>query len=159
LPPPPPPPEGEPNVRVPLPLGGLWAEPLFAADRVRYVGEPVAIVITDETYQGEDAAELVSVDYEPLPAVIGIGTALADGSPLCPNAGWDVAVALAKPGEGAGFEGCDAVVERTFENQRLAPVPMEGRAAAARWADDRLTCWVSTQNAQVCRFVLAGALG
>src|SRR5262249_58527603 len=87
LPPPPPPPEGEPNVRIPLPLGGLWAEPLFAADRVRYVGEPVAIVITDETYQGEDAAELVSVDYEPLPAVIGIGTALADGSLLFPTPG------------------------------------------------------------------------
>ena len=45
-------------------------------DRVRYVGEPVAMVITNDSYQGEDAAELVSVDYEPLPAVVGIGAAL-----------------------------------------------------------------------------------
>src|SRR5215472_3830035 len=52
------------------------AEPLLAADRVRYVGEPVALVLTDGRYQGEDAAELVSVDYEPLPAVPGIEGAL-----------------------------------------------------------------------------------
>ena len=44
-------------------------------------------------------------------------------------------------------------------NQRLAPMPMEGRAAAARWADGKLTFWVSTQNAQITRFILAGALG
>jgi carbon-monoxide dehydrogenase large subunit len=159
LPPPPPPEEGGGNVTAPLPLGGLWAEPLFAVDRVRFVGEPVAIVITDETHQGEDAAELVSVDYEPLPAVIGIDTALADGTLLFPAAESNVAVTLAKPGEGAGFGRCDVVVERTLVNQRVAPVPMEGRAAAARWADDRLTFWVSTQNAQISRFILAGALG
>ena len=57
------------------------------------------------------------------------------------------------------FEGCDAVVERTFANQRLAPMPMEGRAAAAWFADGKLTYWVSTQNAQISRFILAGALG
>src|SRR5215475_9665128 len=65
LPPPPPPPEegAEPppgSEAAPLPLGGPWAEPLLAVDRVRFVGEPVAMVLTDETYQGEDAAELVS---------------------------------------------------------------------------------------------------
>src|SRR5258706_8466721 len=60
---------------------------------------------------------------------------------------------------GAGFEACDVVVERTIINQRLAPVPMEGRALAASWADGKLTVWVSTQNAQISRFILAGALG
>src|SRR5262249_4137113 len=49
--------------------------------------------------------------------------------------------------------------DRTIFNQRLAPVPMEGRAAAARWADGKLTAWVSTQNAQISRFILAGVLG
>ena len=49
--------------------GDATAEPLLAADRVRYVGEPVALVLADGRYQGEDAAELVSVDYDPLPAV------------------------------------------------------------------------------------------
>jgi aerobic carbon-monoxide dehydrogenase large subunit len=162
LPPPPPPPDegaGEPNVTAPMPLGGLWAEPLLAVDRVRFVGEPVAIVITDDTYQGEDAAELVSVDYEPLPTVIGIDTALAGETLLFPAATSNVAVTIDKPGDAAGFDGCDVVVERTLVNQRLAPVPMEGRAAAARWADDRLTFWVSSQNAQISRFILAGALG
>src|SRR4029077_11713609 len=54
LPPPPPPPEGEPppgSEAAPLPMGGPWAEPLLAVDRVRFVGEPVAMVITDDTYQ------------------------------------------------------------------------------------------------------------
>jgi len=50
-------------------------------------------------------------------------------------------------------------VERTISNQRVAPVPMEGRATAALWADGKLTVWVSTQNAQISRFILAGALG
>src|SRR5215469_2651185 len=63
LPPPPPPPEGPPpDEPAPLPLGGVWQEPLLAVDRVRFAGEPVALVLTDDSYQGEDAAELVSVD-------------------------------------------------------------------------------------------------
>ena len=61
------------------------AEPLLAVDRVRYVGEPVAMVLTDDSYQGEDAAELVSVDYEPLPAVIGVDGALADRDAAVPR--------------------------------------------------------------------------
>jgi aerobic carbon-monoxide dehydrogenase large subunit len=50
-----------------MPLGGPWSEPLLAVDTVRFVGEPVAVVITDGRCQGEDAADLVSVDYDPLP--------------------------------------------------------------------------------------------
>jgi carbon-monoxide dehydrogenase large subunit len=161
LPPPPPPPEdgvggGE---GAPLPLGGPWAEPLLAVDRVRFVGEPVAIVITDDRYEGEDAAELVSVDYEPLPAVAHVDDALADQTLLFPGTDSNVAVTIGAAGDGTGFDGCDIVVERTIENQRLAPVPMEGRAVAASWADGKLTVWVSTQNAQIARFILAGALG
>src|SRR5215472_13077944 len=164
LPPPPPPPEegAEPppgSEAAPLPLGGPWAEPLLAVDRVRFVGEPVAVVITDDRYQGADAAELVSVDYEPLPAVVGIDDALASEMPLFAGTESCVAVTVGEAGDGTGFEGCDVVVERTIENQRLAPVPMEGRAVAASWADGKLTVWVSTQNAQIARFILAGALG
>src|SRR6185369_4633412 len=73
IPPPPPLPEGGPppgSEAAPLPMGGVWQEPLLAVDRVRFVGEPVAMVLTDDSYQGEDAAELVSVDYEPLPAIV-----------------------------------------------------------------------------------------
>jgi len=76
--PPPPPDSGLTGTEgAPLPLGGVWSEPLLAVDRVRFVGEPVAVVITDDSYQGEDAAELVSVDYEPLPAVVGFDGALS----------------------------------------------------------------------------------
>ena len=159
LPPPPPDDGSGGSEAAPLPLGGPWAEPLLAVDRVRYVGEPVAIVITDDRYQGEDTAELVSVDYEPLPAVVGVDAALAGGTLLFPAAGSNVAVTGGAPAGATTFDGCDVVLQRTIVNQRLAPVPMEGRAAAADWADGKLTVWVSTQNAQIARFVLAGVLG
>jgi len=158
--PPPPPDSGLTGTEgAPLPLGGHWSEPLLAVDKVRFVGEPVAIVITDDRYQGEDAAELVSVDYQPLDAVIGFDEGLAGESLLFPPAGSNIAVSTGMPTEGAAFEGCEVVVEEMITNQRLAPVPLEGRAVAARWADGKLTVWVSTQNAQIARFILAGALG
>ncbi len=160
--PPPPPDSGMTGTEgAPLPLGGAWQEPLLAADRVRYVGEPVAMVLTDHHYQGEDAAELVSVDYEPLPAVIGFDTALAGASLLFPDAGSNIAVSTGAPANADpdAFAACEVVVEHTIVNQRVAPVPMEGRATAAAWEDGKLTVWASTQNAQIARFILAGALG
>jgi len=162
IPPPPPPPEGGPppgSEAAPLPMGGVWQEPLLAVDRVRFVGEPVAIVLTDDTYQGEDAAELVSVDYEPLPAVVDPADALAGQTLLFPDAGSNLPVTIGKPADGAAFDGCDVVVERDIVNQRVAPVPMEGRATAASWAGGKLTVWVSSQNPAISRFVLAGAFG
>jgi carbon-monoxide dehydrogenase large subunit len=160
IPPPPPPPEGGPppgSEAAPLPMGGVWQEPLLAVDRVRFVGEPVAMVLTDDSYQGEDAAELVSVDYEPLPVVVDPADALAGQTLLFPDAGSNVAVA--HPAGDTAFDGCDVVVSRDIVNQRVAPVPMEGRAAAAMWTGGKLTVWVSTQNAQISRFVMAGAFG
>jgi len=160
IPPPPPLPEGGPppgSEAAPLPMGGVWQEPLLAVDRVRFVGEPVAMVLTDDSYQGEDAAELVSVDYEPLPAIVDLADALAGSTLLFPDAGSNVAVA--HPAGDTAFDGCDVVVTRDIVNQRVAPVPMEGRAAAAMWTGGKLTVWVSTQNAQISRFIMAGAFG
>ena len=160
IPPPPPLPEGGPppgSEAAPLPMGGVWQEPLLAVDRVRFVGEPVAMVLTDDSYQGEDAAELVSVDYEPLPAIVDPADALAGQTLLFPDAGSNVVVA--HPAGDTAFDGCDVVVSRDIVNQRVAPVPMEGRAAAAMWVDGKLTVWVSTQNAQISRFIMAGAFG
>ena len=160
IPPPPPLPEGGPppgSEAAPLPMGGVWQEPLLAVDRVRFVGEPVAMVLTDDSYQGEDAAELVSVDYEPLPAIVGAADALAGQTLLFPDAGSNVVVA--HPAGDTAFDGCDVVVSRDIVNQRVAPVPMEGRAAAAMWTGGKLTVWVSTQNAQISRFIMAGAFG
>jgi aerobic carbon-monoxide dehydrogenase large subunit len=162
IPPPPPPPEGGPppgSEAAPLPMGGVWQEPLLAVDRVRFVGEPVAIVLTDDTHQGEDAAELVSVDYDPLPVVVDPADALAGQTELFPDAGSNVVVTIGRPGDDTAFDGCDVVVQRDIVNQRVAPVPMEGRATAASWEDGKLTVWVSTQNPQISRFVMAGAFG
>src|SRR5262249_61494783 len=92
-------------------------------------------------------------------AVVGREAALADEPLLFPAAGSNVARTAGPPADPAAFDGCEVVVERTISNQRVAPVPMEGRAAAARWADGKLTAWVSTQNPQITRFILAGVLG
>ena len=124
------------------------AEPLLAADRVRFVGEPVAMVITDGRYQGEDAAELVGVDYDLLDAVIDLDDALAGRTLLFPAAGTNLVAAdgdLEDTGD-ALFDGCDAVAEGAIVNQRVAAVPIEARGAAATWAGGRLTVWASTQT-------------
>src|SRR5215469_1802155 len=110
MPPPPPAEEPAPDAppaEEPVPLGGKWSEPLLAVDRVRFVGEPVAIVLTDSTYQGEDAAELVSVDYEPIPAVVGFETALSGGSLLFPGTKSNIAVATGTPADSSAFDGCE----------------------------------------------------
>ncbi len=145
-----------------LPSGGRHptAEPLLASGRVRYVGEPVALVLTDGRYQGEDAAELVSVDYEPLPPVVDVGTSLADEIRLFPDAESNTCQTGAVGNcDDASFDACDVVVERTIVNQRLAAVPLEVRSVAASWADGRLTVWASTQNAQLARGSIAGRIG
>src|SRR5207248_286955 len=155
---PPPPSSGEWDGS-PAPLGGPWAEPLLAADTVRFVGEPVAVVITDGRYQGEDAADLVSVDYEPLPAVVGPTAATRDETLLFPAAGSNIAVTRAVTADDAPFDACEVVVEHDIVNQRLACMPMEGRATAATFENGKLTVWHSSQNAQLCRLILCGALG
>ncbi len=82
-------------------------EPLLATDRVRFVGEPVAIVLTEDGYQGEDAAELVSVDYQPLDPVVGMDAALAGASLLFPAAGSNVVRSGGGPAPDDAFAGCD----------------------------------------------------
>ena len=143
----------------PMPLGGPWSEPLLAVDTVRFVGEPVAVVITDGRYQGEDAADLVSVDYEPLPPVVGIEAALKGESLLFPAAGSNIPVTNPLAADDAPFAACEVVVEHDIVNQRLACMPMEGRATAATFEGGKLTVWHSSQNAQLCRLILCGALG
>jgi carbon-monoxide dehydrogenase large subunit len=140
--------------------GDATAEPLLAAGRVRYVGEPVALVLTEGRYQGEDAAELVSVDYDLLPAVPGVEEALTGETLLFPGTESNIlGTGTAGEGDDTSFDGCDIVLERTIVNQRLAPVPLEPRAMAAAWTGDRLTIWSSTQNAQLARGAIAGAVG
>jgi aerobic carbon-monoxide dehydrogenase large subunit len=133
----------------------------LATDTVRFVGEPVAAVLTEEAYQGEDAMELVSVDYDPLPAVIGYRTALADETVLFEAAGTNVAGTFGDRDALAAdlFDGCEVVVTQVVENQRVHPAPMESRSGAAVWGEDgRLTAWIPNQGAQGTKSSLASQL-
>jgi aerobic carbon-monoxide dehydrogenase large subunit len=138
-------------------------QPLLATDVVRYVGEPVAAVVTEQMYQGEDAIELVDVDYDILPAVATMHQALSgERGLLFPDAGTNVAVKFGD--EGASnpdlFDGCEVVVSEVIQNQRVAPAPMESRSGAAAWGDDgRLTAWIPNQGAQGTKGAITGMLG
>jgi carbon-monoxide dehydrogenase large subunit len=134
----------------------------LATDVVRFVGEAVAAVVTEQAYQGEDAAELVDVDYDPLPAVIDLDAALSDEVILFADAGTNKAAEFGDAGDlrPALFNNCEVVVAHTIINQRVAPAPMEGRSAAMVWGEDgRLTAWMSNQGAHETRGDLATMLG
>jgi carbon-monoxide dehydrogenase large subunit len=148
----------------PPPLPGLekrMARPLVATDVVRFVGEIVAVVLSEDRAVGADAAELVHVDYDLLPAVVSLEDSARGETLLFPDVGSNVAA-----GAGSGehdenlFDGCDAVVSGTLVSQRLAPCPLEPRsAAAAIGPDGRVTAWLSTQTPHQDRRELAGTLG
>ncbi|HUZ39234.1 MAG TPA: xanthine dehydrogenase family protein molybdopterin-binding subunit [Streptosporangiaceae bacterium] len=159
---------GLPLAAPPMPglINAAMGQQLLASDTVRYVGEPVAVVVTDDPQRCEDAAELVEVDYEPLPAVIGLDEAAdataGSGTLLFPEAGTNVGATFGDPAalDDSLFGACDVVVRATIVNQRVAPAPMETRAAAAAWGDDgRLTAWIPNQGAQGTRGALAALLG
>jgi carbon-monoxide dehydrogenase large subunit len=138
------------------------AQPLLADGVVRFVGEPVAAVVTDGGYRGEDAAELVAVDYEPLPVVVDPKAALTGDVLLFPDAGTNVVSASDGEPDADLFDGCEVVVTREIVNQRVAVAPLEARAAAAVWdgdGDGRLTCWLSNQGAQMSKQAMKGMLG
>ena len=124
------------------------SRPMLATDRVRFVGEPVAVILTERPEQGVDAAELVFVDYEPLPAVVEPEQADTDEVLLFPEAGTNCALELAFGRSDDLFDGCEVVVTQRIVNQRVAAAPLETRGAAAAWGDDgRLHFWISTQHA------------
>ncbi|MEU2347139.1 xanthine dehydrogenase family protein molybdopterin-binding subunit [Modestobacter sp. NPDC049651] len=136
------------------------SRPWLSDDRVRFVGDPVAVVLTEELYQGEDAAELVEVDIDPLPAVVGTEAAARDDVLLFPEAGTNVLSSFGEPAPADFFDGCEVVVRQRIVNQRVAPVPLETRAAAAAWGDDgRVTIWCSNQAAQMAKGEIAAWLG
>ena len=128
------------------------AQPLLAHEVVRFVGEPVTVVLAEDRWSGEDAAELVEVDYEPLPVVVDPRDAVADRILLFPGHGTNVVLSReveAAQGDGDLFAGCEVVVSAEIVNQRVAAAPLEVRAAAAAWdGDGRLTVWMPNQGAQ-----------
>ncbi len=122
------------------------ARALLAGDRVRFVGEAIAVVVAETAAQAADAAETVVVDYEPLPALVNLADAESSDVLLFPDLGSNVMVTDTM-GDELDFSDCEVVVEAQFVNQRLAPCPLETRTAASLWTDDgRLVHYASCQG-------------
>ena len=137
--------------RVDAPPGLTVADaphPLLALDEVRYVGQPVAVVVGETRAQAEDAAERVEVSYEELEPV------------LDPRAGSELSRWEQRAGDVAGaFAAAAHVVRTDHVIGRLVAAPMETRGALAESADGRLTVWSSSQSAHRPRAQLAQILG
>ncbi|HEX7165366.1 MAG TPA: xanthine dehydrogenase family protein molybdopterin-binding subunit [Acidimicrobiales bacterium] len=141
-------------------INQAFVRPWLASETVRFVGEPIVAIVTEERYQGADAAELVSVDYDPLPVVVDTEDAVRDEVVLFPSAGTNLALEFNFGRDESLFDGCDVVVRQRIVNQRVAPCPLEVRSDAVQWGDDgRLTWWVSTQAAHFAKGDICKHLG
>jgi CO/xanthine dehydrogenase Mo-binding subunit len=136
----------------------------LATDRVRYAGEPVAVVVASDRYAAEDALERVRVEYEPLPAVVESRAAAEAGAPLLfEQQATNVAAAytLAHGDVERALREADVVIRERFTTQRHGGVPMETRGLLA-WYDgsrERLTLWGGTKVPHFNRAVVAQFLG
>lgn len=138
------------------------SRPPLAADTVRFVGDCVVAVVAETRAQAVDAAEMVIVEYDPLPVVIDPEAALADGATLLfPDAGTNVAVSVDFGEDPTVLDGAEVVVSGRFVNQRVAPVPMEGNGICVVPDDETggLTVWLSTQGPFASRDPIATACG
>jgi carbon-monoxide dehydrogenase large subunit len=139
----------------------LPAHPPLAVDEVRYVGDAVAVVVARDRYAAADALEAIEVDYEPLPAVVGMEAALADDAPLVHS---DLGTNRCYTWPFTGGDDYDAVkakadvvVTRRFVQQRLIPTAMEPRAVvvAPLPASGEFTVYSATQIPHVLKLMLA----
>ena len=147
-------------------FAGQHDTPYFALakDRVRYAGEPVAIVVADSPHIAEDGVEEVEVDWEPLGAVSSVEAALADGAPLLYDDWGDNIAAVFEQEKGdvdAAFADADVVVTERVRIQRQFGCSLETRGVVAEWDEfsDELTLWSSTQILHILRDLLSAVLG
>ena len=159
----------------PMPIGTPFPSPehrAVATDVVRYVGEPVAVVVAAGRYAARDAADAIVVDYDTRPAVVDPEVAMT-GHPTVIHADFDnnLAVPLVPSGTGVSPDGktvddtavdrafadADVVVSQRMVNQRLAPTAMEPRGVVAHYerGKDTMTIWSSTQNPHILRTFIA----
>jgi aerobic carbon-monoxide dehydrogenase large subunit len=132
----------------------------LAVDKVRYVGDPVALVVAETRAQAVDAAELVDVDYDDLPAVTDMEQALADDAPLQFEAvGSNIATYRAARDPEDVLDDADHVTRVRMVNQRVAVAPIEGNAILVRPTDEGIEVWLSTQHPHMARGLLAKAVG
>jgi carbon-monoxide dehydrogenase large subunit len=134
----------------------------LARDRVRFVGEPVAMVIADDVYRAWDALDLIRVEYDPLPAVVDVEAALAPGAPILHEAIGSNLVAEWRQRVGdvdAALRAAPVTVRARVRLARGGGHPLEPRSLIAQWKDARLTVWGAVQMVHRHRGVLAEQLG
>ena len=142
-----------------------------ATDVVRFVGEPVAVVVARDRYVARDAADAILVDYEPLPVVVDPEQAMT-GQPVVLHADFPDNLMLGPlpSGTGVGADGevddtaidqafadAEVVISQRMVNQRLAPTPIEPRGVVAHYepGKDTITIWSSTQSPHMLRSFIA----
>jgi len=137
----------------------------IAEKEVCYQGEIVAAVLAETKGQAADAANMIQVDYDELPAVMDLEKALEAKSPkahegAADNVCWDLAYTGPEVTE-AAFKEADVVVKQRILQNRLAPVPMEPRGVMAEYEtyDKKLTIWMSSQNPHFIRLFVSGSMG
>jgi len=143
---------------------GETPRPLLAIDRVRHVGDPVALVVADSAQRAKDAAELIEADYEPLPAVADTYAATKPGAPqvwadVKSNVCFDIAFGDRAAAD-AAFARAKHVTRLELVNNRVVANPLEPRAAVADYdpATDRSTLYTPTQGPHLIRGQLAGQI-
>ena len=142
-------------------LDPTFMRPPLARGKVRFVGEPIAVVIADDRVAAVDAAETVVIDYEPLDAVVDPERALAEGAPvLFEEHGSNLAIGRAEWACPVDDPLADAeiVVKGRFFNQRLAPLPMEGNGVLVEPRGERLVVQAPTQMPHQLKQALADEL-
>ena len=144
------------------PKGYPTTRPVLLADRVRCVGDRVAFVVAETEAQARDAAELVAVDYEPLPAVVDLKSATQPQAPKiwqdCPNGNIGVTIAFGdKAATDAVFAAAKHVVAVRLVNNRITANPIEPRCAIGMYdaADGRFTLYTTSQDPHSVRATLA----
>ena len=138
-------------------------QPILATDKVRFVGEPVALVVVEgDRYIAEDLAGLIDVEYEPLPAVSAPAAALAPEAPLVHTETNVVDVLEYSVGDAeSALAAAPHTLSDRFVTQRYAGTPLETRGVIVQWDQTRhgLTMWSSTQVPHSLKATLVGYLG
>src|SRR5437870_2612020 len=156
-----------PDLRVPvageIPGMKKFALPVLASGKVIFVGQPIAAVLASNKYIARDAADLIEIEYEPLPAVTNTEKAIEPNSTVIheqfsDNMAYKAGFETGNTEE--AFKNADVIVKERFVNQRLAPIAMEPRGVVAttQLPDNELVVWNSTQQPHGLRTLLAGML-
>jgi carbon-monoxide dehydrogenase large subunit len=147
------------------PKGYRTPRPILARDRVRCVGDRVAVVVAETEAQARAAAELVAVDYEPLPSVVDVEVALSEHAPQlwpdCPTGNVCCSIGFGdRAATNAAFDAAAVVVSRRLVNNRVSANSLEPRGAIGlyRASDRSFTLYASSQNPHGARAVAAEVL-